>query len=301
MALWSIIVLSWNGREDTLACVASLERLEGEEVDVICVDNGSVDGTVAAVRERHPAVTVVENGRNLGYAGGNNAGIALALERGAEWVVLLNNDATLAPDAVRRLRAAAARHPEAGVLAGKLFFADPPDRVWFAGQRVGLTSGYSGRPRGHGRRDAPEYRVEQQTARAVGALMAVSRAAIESVGMLDDDFFAYVEDVDWSLRIRAAGFAVWFVPDALAWHRVSASSGGEGASPTAMYYGVRNTIALCERHRPLRPRLSALRRLAIGATFTLHAAASPRRREMVAAVREGWRDARAGRFGERGR
>lgn len=300
MASWSIIVLSWNGRDDTLACLDSLTRLQGELVDVICVDNGSTDGSVAAVRERHPDVTLLENAANLGFAGGNNAGIALALERGADWVVLLNNDATLAPDAIEQLRAAATRHPDAGVLAGKVFFADPPDVIWFAGQRVGLLTGYSGAPRGHGRHDAPEFQVEQQTTRAVGAFMAVSRSAIAAAGTLDDDLFAYVEDVDWSLRIRAAGFAVWFVPSAISHHRVSASSGGEGGSTTAMYYGVRNTIAVCERHRPLRPRLAALRRGAIGATFALHAARSPHRRALLAAVREGWADARAGRFGQRG-
>lgn len=297
---WVVVVLSWNGRDDTLACLDSLTRLEGAEIDVICVDNGSADGTVAAVRAAHPGVTVLENGANLGFAGGNNVGIEHALREGAGWVVLLNNDATLAPDAIEQLRAAAARHPDAGVLAGKVFFADPPDRVWFAGQRVGLATGYSGSPRGHGRPDSPELQVEERTDRAVGAFMAVSRAAIEAAGTLDDDLFAYVEDVDWSLRIRRAGFSVWFVPTAIAHHRVSASSGGEGASTTAMYYGVRNTVVVCERHLPLRPRLAALRRGAIGATFALHAARSPHRRRLLAAVREGWRDARAGRLGPRG-
>ncbi|MCW2953660.1 MAG: glycosyl transferase family 2 [Conexibacter sp.] len=295
-------MLSWNGREDTLACLESLARLRDDaDVAVLVVDNGSRDGTAAAVRAAHPGVTVIENGANLGFAGGNNAGIVHALAHGAEWVVLVNNDATLAPDAIATMRDAASRHPDAGVLAGKLFFADPPDRIWFAGQRVSLLTGYSGVPDGHGRPDAPEFRVERQVDRAVGAFMAVSRQAIEAAGPLDDDLFAYVEDVDWSLRIRRAGFSVWFVPEAIAHHRVSASSGGEGGSTTALYYGVRNTIVVCERHRPLRSRLAALRRVSIVATFTLHALRSPHRRALLAAVREGWRDAREGRLGKRQR
>ncbi|HEV7772179.1 MAG TPA: glycosyltransferase family 2 protein [Conexibacter sp.] len=300
-ASWWIVVLSWNGREDTLACLASLRALGSADVAVACVDNGSMDGSVAAVREAFPEVTLIENGRNLGFAGGNNVGIAHALAHGAEWVALVNNDATLAPEAIERLRAAAVRHPDAGVLAGKVLFADggASERVWFAGQRVSLTLGYSGRPRGHGRPDGPAYREERETGRAVGAFMAVSRAALDAVGMLDDELFLYVEDVDWCVRIRRAGFAVWFVPDAVARHRVSAASGGEGASPTALYYGVRNTVVVCERHRPLPRGLAGLRRTSILATFALHALRSPHRRVLLRAVCVGYRDARAGLLGER--
>jgi GT2 family glycosyltransferase len=298
-APWWIVVLSWNGREDTLACLASLRRLADDDVAVVCVDNGSTDGSAAAVREAFPDVTLIENGRNLGFAGGNNVGVAHALAHDAAWVVLVNNDATLAPDAIERLRAAAARHPDAGALAGKVLFAAPDERVWFAGQRVSLTLGYSGRPRGHGRPDAPAYRREEETDRAVGAFMAVSREAVAAAGAMDDALFLYVEDVDWCVRIRLAGFAIWFVPDAVARHRVSAASGGEGASPTALYYGARNTVVVCERHRPLPRGLTGLRRAAIVATFALHASRSPHRRVLLRAVRDGYRDARAGLLGER--
>jgi GT2 family glycosyltransferase len=300
MAAWWLIVLSWNGREDTLACLASLAALRDGDTDVVCVDNGSTDGSVDAVRAAHPEVHVVENGRNLGFAGGNNAGLRHAFDHGAQWAVLVNNDAGLAPDAIDRLRRAAAEHPAAGMLAGKVFFDEPPDRIWFAGQRFLPAFGYSGRPRGYGRRDEPRYRLAYRTDRAAGAFMAVSRRVVDAVGLLDEDLFAYVEDVDWSSRARAAGFEIWFVPDALAWHRVSASTGGERASTHALYYGVRNTIAVSERHLPLPLPLRALRRWLILAVFLFQALAlSARRRPFVAAVRDGYRDALAGRFGER--
>ena len=300
MAAWWLIVLSWNGREDTLACLASLAALPDDDTEVVCVDNGSTDGSVEAVRAAHPEVHLVENGRNLGFAGGNNAGLRHAFEHGAQWAVLVNNDATLAPDAVDRLRRAAAEHPAAGMLAGKVFFDEPPDRIWFAGQRFFPAFGYSGRPRGYGRRDGPRYRRAYRTDRAAGAFMAVSRRVVGAVGLLDEDLFAYVEDVDWSCRARAAGFQIWFVPEALAWHRVSASTGGERASTHALYYGVRNTIAVSERHLPLPRPLGALRRWLILAVFLFQAfALSERRRPFAAAVRDGYRDALAGRFGER--
>jgi GT2 family glycosyltransferase len=300
MAAWWLIVLSWNGREDTLACLASLAALRDDDTEVVCVDNGSTDGSVEAVRAAHPEVHLVENGRNLGFAGGNNAGLRHAFDHGAQWGVLVNNDAVLAADAIDHLRAAATEHPAAGMLAGKVFFDEPPDRIWFAGQRFFPAFGYSGRPRGYGRRDEARYRRAYRTDRAAGAFMAVSRRVVDAVGLLDEDLFAYVEDVDWSCRARAAGFEIWFVPEALAWHRVSASTGGERASTHALYYGVRNTIAVSERHLPLPRPLGALRRWLILAVFLFQALAlSERRRPFAAAVRDGYRDALAGRFGER--
>jgi GT2 family glycosyltransferase len=128
--------------------------------------------------------------------------------------------------------------------------------------------------------------------------MAVSRAAIDRAGLLDERLFAYVEDVDWSLRIRAAGFAVVFVPDAVVLHRGSASTGG-GASTAKLYYSTRNTILVAERARPLPRGVRALRRGVVVATHLALAWSHPRRREAAGAVIEGWRDARAGRGGPR--
>jgi GT2 family glycosyltransferase len=292
---WAVCLLNWNGREDTLRCLAALTGVRGEFATVVA-DNGSTDGSAEAIRAAHPAVDLIENGANLGYSGGNNAAIRHALERGAEWVVLVNNDAEPEPGMLEALQAAAARHPRAGVLAGKLVFED--GRVQWAGQRVALLTGYSGRPRGHGLPDGFAYSIEGRTDRAVGALMAVSREAIERVGLLDEDLFAYVEDVDWSLRIRAAGLDCVFVPGARAAHRLSASTGG-AASTHTVYYGARNTIVVCERHRPLGAAGTAARRAAVLGAFLAHAGLVLRSREAVAAVMDGYRDALAGRLGQR--
>jgi GT2 family glycosyltransferase len=294
-----VIVLSWNGKRDTLACLESLRRLERDDVAVVCVDNGSTDGSVESVRQQFPEVELIENRRNLGYSGGNNAGIRLALERGADWIVLLNNDATIAPDAITAFERAAADHPRAGILSGKVLFQEPPDRVWFAGQRFNATLGYSGRPRGYGRRDGPLYSGVVPTERAAGALMAVSRAAAETTGLLDEQLFAYIEDVDWSLRVRAAGFDVLFVPAARAWHAIGGSTGGEYGSTHTLYYGVRNMVVVCERHRPLGRLGTQLRRAGILASYL--ALVPPRRpwRRSLGAVLEGFRDARTGRLGAR--
>jgi GT2 family glycosyltransferase len=293
---WYPIVLSWNGREDTVSCLDALAKISEPAVRIVCVDNGSTDGSVEAVRVRHPETHLIENGRNLGFAGGCNVGIRWALAQGAEWVVLVNNDAVIAPDTIAAFAAAAEHCPEAGVLAGKLYHADRPDRVWYAGHRFHGWLGYSGRHRGEGHRDRPRYERLAPTGRANGALMAISRAAIERIGMLDEELFAYVEDIDLSVRARAAGFEVVFVPAARAWHRVGASSAAAGHNS---YYGTRNMVVVCERHRPLPPALSAIRRGVILASFAAYALRQPNRRAALAAVRAGYRDARAGRLGPR--
>jgi GT2 family glycosyltransferase len=296
---WHAIVLSWNGREDTLRCLESLSCVEHHDLQIVCVDNGSSDGSQQAVHERFPDVTLIEAGANLGYSGGNNLGIRHALEHGARWVALVNNDATVAADFVVGFQAAARERPRAGILAGKVYFADRPTKIWFAGQRVSELLGYAGRPRGYGREDGPRYERLGATDRAVGALMAISREAIEAAGLLDDELFAYVEDVDWALRVRDAGFEVVFAPRARAWHSVSASTGGEKASTHTLYYGVRNTVTVLERRRPLGAAGTALRRASILATFSLHALTRADRRAALRAVRAGFADARSGRLGQR--
>jgi GT2 family glycosyltransferase len=298
-AAWHAIVLSWNGREDTLRCLQSLQQVVHDDLTIVCVDNGSVDGSQEAVRARCPGVVLIEAGVNLGYAGGNNLGIRHALEHGADWVMLVNNDATVAADVIDGFAEATAADARAGILAGKVYFADRPRTIWFAGQRVSELLGYSGRPRGYGRPDGPRYELIEATGRAVGALMAVSRQAIEAVGLLDEELFAYVEDVDWALRVRQAGMGVLFAPRARAWHRVSASTGGAASSTHTLYYGVRNTVTVLERRRPLGSAAGALRRAAILATFSAHALTRANRREALRAVREGFADARSGRLGIR--
>ncbi len=293
-------MLSWNGREDTLRCLGSLQRITRSDVGLICVDNGSDDGSADAVREQFPDVVLIEAGTNLGYAAGNNLGLRHALEHGARWMMLVNNDATVAPDVVEGFETAGVTRPRAGILAGKVFLADRPATLSFAGQRVSTLLGYSGRPRGHGRPDGERYGGVVETGRALGALMAISREAIEAAGLLDEDLFAYVEDVDWALRVKAAGFEVVVAPGARAWHRVSASTGGARSTHT-LYYGVRNTITVLERRRPLGLLGTRLRRGSVLASFTLHALTRPDRRAALAAVSSGFRDARRGRLGVRPR
>jgi len=283
------VVLNWNGGDDTLAALASLDGVE-----TVCVDNGSTDGSADRVAERFPNVELIRTGVNLGFAGGNNVGIRRALDRGADWVLLLNNDAVADPGLPAALAAAAAARPDAGVLACKVYFADPPDVLMYAGGNVNLALGYWGRQDGFGKRDDGSWDATRDTGRATGAAMAVSRAAIERAGLLDESLFLYAEDAEWCIRIREAGFAVVYVPEAKAWHVGSAATGGL-MSPASLYYDTRNLIVVAERHRPLPWGARSLRRGVIVGAHLL-AARSP---AGARAVVSGWRDARRGRLGRR--
>jgi GT2 family glycosyltransferase len=284
------VVLNWNGGSDT---PRALESLAG--IETICVDNGSTDGSDEEVERRFPEVELIRTGANFGFAGGNNVGIRRALERGAAWVLLLNNDAVAGEGIAAALERAAAARPDAGMLACKIYLEG--DTLQYAGASFNALLGYSGRVEGFGARDGGRWDVLRDVGRADGAALAVSRAAVERVGLLDESLFAYVEDVDWSLRMRAAGYAVVFVPDAKVWHAGSASTGG-AASTANLYYATRNTLAVAERHRPLPPGLRGVRRAVVVGTHLLRAG---RRRAGLAAVLEGWRDFRRGALGMRPR
>jgi hypothetical protein len=292
-----VVVLSWNGREDTLACLASLARATYGNHRVVVVDNASVDGSPGAVAERFPGVEVIVNDANLGYAGGMNVGLRRALELDAAHVVLLNNDTEVDPRFIEPLVEEAARRPRAGALCSKVLFAEPRDRIWFAGARFDPRRGYNGRQVGYGAQDSDAFAEVVATDRICGASVLLPRGAVERVGLLDERLFAYVEDVEWSLRARALGLELLVVPDSRVWHRVSASTGGE-SSPSALYYTTRNTLAVCERHAPL-GRLSTWRRRAVLLAAMTTQALLARRAAAARAVLEGWRDYRHGRFGPR--
>lgn len=294
----AVVVLSWNGREDTLTCLRSFERVDYRPLTLIVVDNGSDDGTSEAVCAAFPEVEILRTETNLGFAEGNNVGLRRALELGADFAFVLNNDTELERQTIPALVEEAARRPDAGALCSKVLYADPPDLIWFAGASFDPARGYSGRLTGYRERDSERWSQVAETTRACGAAMLVPRRVLEEVGLFDAELFFYQEDTDWSLRARAAGFRHYVVPASRLWHRISVTSGGEN-SPTTLYYGMRNTLVVCERYAPLGRLAGWRRRLILLAAHVIQALRSPSKREGLAAVAAGWRDFRRGRFGAR--
>ena len=291
MAVVAAVVLSWNRRDDTLACLRSLAGEPG--LSTIVVDNASTDGSAEAVRSEVPGVELIVNDSNLGFSAGNNVGIRRALELGADWVLVLNNDVEVEEGFLAPLLDEAARRPDLAALSPKILFADPGDVIWFAGASYDPRRGYNGRQRGYGERDDGRFDDVSETDRVCGAAMLVPRAVLERDGLFDEQLFAYYEDTDWSLRAHGP---LIVVPASRVHHKVSASSGGE-SSPTTLYYGTRNALVVAERHAPLGPFGTWRRRALILAAHAAQTLPTQRRREALAAVRDGWRDFRQGRLG----
>jgi GT2 family glycosyltransferase len=243
-----VVVLNWNGLADTRALLPTLERCrapEGWRVRVMLVDNGSSDGSAETLAREFPEAQVVALGENRRFAGGNNEGLRRALAGGADAVMLLNNDTECDPGMIERLVLALEQDPAAGAASPLIYFGAPTDRIWYAGARCTPALGLAAH-RGIRERDLGQYRVIEATGYLTGCCLLATRAAWERVGLLDERYFIYAEDADWSLRARAAGFRLLFVPTARLWHKVSASSGAQ--SPWKIYQRLRANLTMFARH-----------------------------------------------------
>ena len=244
----AVIVLNWNGREDTAALLESLRACrvpEGWEARVMVVDNGSTDGSVDHLRAEFPEVELLALPENRRFAGGNNAGLAAALAAGADAVMLLNNDTVADPGLYQGLLEALARDATSGAASPLIDFAEPRDEIWYAGGRLVPALAHASH-RGLRSPDRGQYRTVEPTGYLTGCCLLATRAAWEQVGPLDERYFIYAEDADWCLRARAAGFRLLFVPGAKLWHKVSASTGAQ--SPWKIYQRLRANLTLFARH-----------------------------------------------------
>ncbi|CAN5748107.1 N/A [soil metagenome] len=253
------VVLNWNNEGDTAACLDSLLAQEGVSLEILLVDNASADGSGARLHERYPAVHYLETGENLGYAGGNNAGLRWALDRGAEWILVVNNDTVADASCLARLLGVAAQDAHIGALAPLIVRHDAPERVWFAG-------GHFSRLRALGTHDH-EGEIADDVARTAargdhtwractfltGCCLLLRGEALRDVGLFRADFFAYVEDVELSLRLREAHWQLGWVPAARLAHRVPPV--GTAESPMQITLRDRNRRRLVRDRYPLRDRV----------------------------------------------
>lgn len=248
MKTLAVIVLNWNGLEDTRALLRTLERCrapEGWTVRVMVVDNGSTDGSAATLAHEFPTVEIVALPENRRFAGGNNEGLRRALAAGADAAMLLNNDTEADPQMFERLVLALEQDPKAGAVAPLIFFVRPLERIWYAGGTCIPSLGLAAH-RGLRAEYTGQYRSVEETGYLTGCCLLATREAWERVGLLDERYFIYAEDADWSLRARAAGYRLLFVPTARLWHKVSSSTGA--SSPWKIYQRLRANLTLFARN-----------------------------------------------------
>ena len=235
------IIVNYRQPALTEEAVASLESQCGESpVSVVVVDNGSADGSLERLRKSCSACMVLDAGGNLGFSGGNNVGIRYALEHGAEYILLLNNDAAVERGAVEALLAAAGPRT---IAAPKIVYDSDPSRVWYGG-------GHVSRRRGgfYHDTDAASADFARDVDFASGCCVLVPTAFFQECGLLDERFFLYCEDAELCLRATRAGYRIRYEPRAVVRHKVSASTGGE-CSPISVYYGTRNRLMLLSQYR----------------------------------------------------
>ena len=240
-------MLTYNGKADVLECLASLSRSTYPNLEMVVVDNGSSDGSVAAIEAGFPAVRIIENGRNLRWAGGNNVGIRYALESGADTILLLNNDTTMDPEMVTQLVGAAQSDPEVGILGPKIYYHAQPETVWYAGGKVNLWWG-AVRHVGIRQRDTGQFDQVVAVDYVTGCALMVKREVVEKIGLIDTVYTAYGEDTDYCLRATRVGYRLLMVPSAVMWHKVGAFWGV--ASPRKIWMKLRSHIILFRRYAP---------------------------------------------------
>ena len=221
----NIFILNWNGRDLTLDCLASFEKVTYSNANVIVIDNGSTDDSVVSIKEKYPETDIIEFRTNLGFAGGNNAGFESTANK-ADYTIFLNNDTIVDSNFVEPLINELETKPNTKQTAPKIYYADKPETIWFAGGVVNLWTGMI-RHIGIRKKDSHDYSKNRVIDYATGCCVCMRTEEFELIGMFDESFPMYGEDVDLSLRFRKRGGSIVFIPESRVWHKVSASMGGQ--------------------------------------------------------------------------
>ncbi|MEX1995447.1 MAG: glycosyltransferase family 2 protein [Candidatus Saccharimonadales bacterium] len=239
-----VVIPNWNGEDSLAECLDSLKS-QSEAVKIIVVDNASTDGSIALIEEKYPDVTLIKHRRNLGFTGGVNAGIKYAIRLGAKYVALLNNDAVAHKDWAKHLVSFLDKNSQAGIAASKIL--DNEKRLDSTGEMYtvwGLPY-----PRGRGESDSGQYDSERWIFGASGGASMYRVKMLEEIGLFDQDFFAYYEDVDLSFRAQLADWKVGYQPQAVAYHQIGATSSRMKGFTT--YHTLKNLPLLLWKNVPL--------------------------------------------------
>lgn len=239
--LVSVIIPNWNGEKYLPFCLDSLRQQTYSSLEAIVADNGSTDNSLVLLARDYPEVQVVALDKNRGYAGGVNAGFRAAA---GQVLVAFNNDAEADRHWIEELVAALERHPEAGMATSRVRLFDRRDHLHTAGDFYGL-DGIPGN-RGVWQPDGPTYAKETWVFGAAGVAAAYRRSMLDEIGLLDESFGSYLEDIDLSWRAQLAGYRCIYVPRAIVYHMVSATGGG----PIASFFVGRNTIFVIVKDYP---------------------------------------------------
>jgi GT2 family glycosyltransferase len=243
----AVVIPHWGDKTPTLACLRSVARSGLRARPLLVVDNGTGAHDPDEVEAAAPGCELIAVPENRGFTGGSNLGIRRALAAGAEFVLLLNNDATLDPGCLTELVRVARGAPGVAAVGAKVLSAANPRTLWLAWgnltYRAALVEFV-----GQGDADGPEFDEVREVDWVPGCAMLLTAGALAQIGLLDERFFAYHEDVDWCTEARARGFRVLFAPAARVIHYGEGSLAPRGPANPARYLSARNTILFARKH-----------------------------------------------------
>ena len=245
--LVSIITLNWNTPAVTCELLSSIkEHNTYNNVEVIVVDNASDADPTEAFISTFPSVKVIRNSKNLGFSGGNNAGIKAAT---GDYLFIVNNDTEFTAGLIESLLKVFEKNQDAGIVCPKFHYYFNKGIIEYAGYKpVNIFTGRNGMI-GSGEKDNGQYNQLNKTCYAHGGAMMVDKKAVEKVGLMPEQFFLYYEELDWSVRFRKSGYSIYFQPEALIYHKESMTTGK--TSPLKTFYLTRNRILFMRRNTPL--------------------------------------------------
>lgn len=293
----AVILVNYNGKKYNAACIDSILASTGIEAPkIIVVDNASQDDSMCRLEEQYRGrkrLELIRLDNNYGFSYANNVGMRRALKWGADHVLLLNNDTEIRPDMLLRLQECAQRHPDS-MIVPKIYYSDDRKRIWSAG---GAISSVVRKVRhiGINEIDEGQYDQERKIGFATGCCLWIPVEILKRAGMLDERFFLYYEDTEYSFRLQKLGIPIFYCPDAVMYHKVGASSKGAGSALCA-YYIARNWLLCNRQHLGGRYPLFVLYYMANRAACCLIWLMQGRI-ELVRATIKGIRDYREGKFG----
>lgn len=239
-----VIIPNWNGAEFIADCLVSLQK-QTLQPHIIVIDNGSTDNSVKIIKKAFKGVELIEFKDNAGFAGGVNRGIKPSLKKDFEYIALFNNDATADKNWLQELVGAADNHPEAGIITGKFMRLD---KIHLDSTGDIFSSYGMPFPRGRNQVDNGQFDTPEYVFGASGGASLYRSKMLRYIGLFDEDFFAYFEDVDISFRAQLAGWKVWYTPKAVAYHHVGATSSKLGSF--ARYHSIKNFILTYNKNMP---------------------------------------------------
>ena len=242
----TIITLNWNGYQDTAELIESLKQITYNNYEIIVVDNNSKSNDVQQLKANYESrIRLITCKENMGFAGGNNTGVTIALNLGADYILLLNNDTIVERNFLDVLVNKFSVDGRIGITAPQINYYDEPEKIWSAGGKIKMirSSGFA-----LSNKLEKEVNKSDKTVTFVsGCCMLIKREVIERIGLFDEDFFLYVEDVDFCLRAVNAGYKIYITPQSRIFHKV-ANSTKNGTSGLQLYYTTRNRLFLAKKN-----------------------------------------------------